>query len=801
MLKASAGQFFLQCIPAIIFWLSMGVLCAQQQLVSGVVRDTEGPLPSASVELLGASQRFFGLSDASGSFSIGPVPNGRYTLEIQASGKKLLQKQLELQGTSYGFFSLKLEEDPLQLQQVVVTATRSEVRRYDAPVMVQQISTKLLDGTQSVSLSEGLRFAPGLRVENNCSNCGFTQLRINGLDGAYSQILINSRPIFSSLASVYGLEMIPKNMIERIEVVKGGGSVLYGGNAVAGTVNIITREPVQNSSGIGWEHQLINGTASDHLLNAHASAVSKDQNRGITLYGVNRRRAALDLNEDGFSELARLRQNTWGLDAFWTPNTQTRIRMDLHHLNEFRRGGSQLNRKPHEASLAEQLEHSITGGGLSVEWTAPDQKQRVSAYTSAQFVERDSYYGSGGRIRLSGDSLTDADRRALNAYGASQGQTWVSGLQWAIDLHARWELIAGSEYLFDRVNDQMPGYERTILQRTHTFGQYTQLQFDPNDDWTLSFGGRWDHLRIENEQRLEGFEQNQEKRLNPFVPRASALYRFSENWRGRVSYAEGYRAPQVFNEDLHLELVGGAALFTWLGEGLRSERSRSVTASLNYTSSGSKNSSNAVIEYFHTDLQDPFIWSAQQELSSGIAWITKRNGGPAFVEGVNAEFQKALGQEWILQLGLTWQQARYHQEELIWQDDRPGGVLPDARTTELLRTPDFYGFWNLNWEVNDHWSHDLSGTIAGPMHVPHVIDPQTEQTVIKDSPSFAVVNWKSSYRMQIDKGWRLTAALGIKNLLDAYQSDLDRGAEKDAGYIYGPLLPQTFTFSLQIDRN
>ncbi len=87
------------------------------------------------------------------------------------------------------------------------------------------------------------------------------------------------------------------------------------------------------------------------------------------------------------------------------------------------------------------------------------------------------------------------------------------------------------------------------------------------------------------------------------------------------------------------------------------------------------------------------------------------------------------------------------------------------------------------------------------MHVPHVIDPQTEQTVIKDSPSFAVVNWKSSYRMQIDKGWRLTAALGIKNLLDAYQSDLDRGAEKDAGYIYGPLLPQTFTFSLQIDRN
>ena len=132
------------------------------------------------MKLLGRATRFFGLSDASGHFAVGPVPNGRYTLEVQASGKKLLQKQLELKGTNYGSFSLELEEDPLQLQQVVVTATRSE-GGYDAPVMVQQISSKLLDGTQSVSLSEGLRFSPGLRVEeNNCSNCGFTQLRING---------------------------------------------------------------------------------------------------------------------------------------------------------------------------------------------------------------------------------------------------------------------------------------------------------------------------------------------------------------------------------------------------------------------------------------------------------------------------------------------------------------------------------------------------------------------------------------------------------------------------------------------
>ena len=88
-----------------------------------------------------------------------------------------------------------------------------------------------------------LMFSPGLRVENDCNNCGFSQVRMNGLEGPYTQILINSRPIFSGLAGVYGLEHIPPSMIQRIEVVRGGGSALFGGNAIAGTINVITKDP------------------------------------------------------------------------------------------------------------------------------------------------------------------------------------------------------------------------------------------------------------------------------------------------------------------------------------------------------------------------------------------------------------------------------------------------------------------------------------------------------------------------------------------------------------------------------
>ena len=96
------------------------------------------------------------------------------------------------------------------------------------------LDAKIFDNTQSSFLSQALKFQPGVRVEDNCQNCGFSQVRINGLEGPYSQVLIDSRPVFSSLAGIYGLEQIPTNMIERVEVMRGGGSALFGSSAIAG---------------------------------------------------------------------------------------------------------------------------------------------------------------------------------------------------------------------------------------------------------------------------------------------------------------------------------------------------------------------------------------------------------------------------------------------------------------------------------------------------------------------------------------------------------------------------------------
>ena len=125
------------------------------------------------------------------------------------------------------------DHDTLHVDEITISANREQTLRREAPALINIVTPRTMTAANAVCLAQTLDFMPGLRVEDNCQNCGFTQVRINGLDGHYSQILIDSKPIFSSLNGVYGLEQIPAEMIGRIEVMRGGGSALFGASAVA----------------------------------------------------------------------------------------------------------------------------------------------------------------------------------------------------------------------------------------------------------------------------------------------------------------------------------------------------------------------------------------------------------------------------------------------------------------------------------------------------------------------------------------------------------------------------------------
>ncbi len=145
-------------------------------------------------------------TDATGHYRLVNMPEGTYTLRASGMGYKSTTQEVVIKANTTIEVNFRIEEDALSIEGVVVTADRNQTNRAESPVVITSISPKMLEATQSVTVAEGLNFTPGLRTETDCQNCGFTQLRMNGMEGPYTQILLNSRPVFSGLAGVYGLE-------------------------------------------------------------------------------------------------------------------------------------------------------------------------------------------------------------------------------------------------------------------------------------------------------------------------------------------------------------------------------------------------------------------------------------------------------------------------------------------------------------------------------------------------------------------------------------------------------------------
>lgn len=190
-------------------------------MISGhvLVKGSEENIPYATVLIVGSGQGT--VSNEEGQFEFKNLPAGKYTLRVSAVGYKTQEKAIEVNKDFTAVVHFQMEEESFMTDEVVVSANRNEVSRKAAPVVVNVMSAKLFEMVNSTDLAKTLNYQSGLRVENNCQNCGFPQVRINGLEGPYSQILINSRPVISALSGVYGLEQIPVNMIERVEVVRG----------------------------------------------------------------------------------------------------------------------------------------------------------------------------------------------------------------------------------------------------------------------------------------------------------------------------------------------------------------------------------------------------------------------------------------------------------------------------------------------------------------------------------------------------------------------------------------------------
>ncbi|MDW8205101.1 MAG: TonB-dependent receptor [Cytophagales bacterium] len=758
---------------------------AQAQFtIKGKIVEAEGePIPGATIQLV--EQAIGTVSDPAGNFTLRVNREGEHVVVVRAVGYHSITQQVHT-GQE---LTIRLTPDVLHLESVVVTGTRTERDRSTAPVVVNVSDQRIFNAAQAVSLSEGLRFQPGLRVENNCQNCGFTQLRMNGLGGPYTQILVDSRPIFSALNGVYGLEQIPVAMVERIEVVRGGGSALYGANAIAGTVNIITREPVEDYIEAGLNSGLIAGKVFEHTLHANGASISKDGNKGLSLFGSARTRNPLDLNGDGFSELTLQRNIAIGGKAFWKTNNRSKYTAEVHHIRERRRGGNLFDRAPHETDIAEQIIQNVYGGQVAYEGYSADFRTRYAVYASGQTTLRDSYYGGGG-------NSPDPEERAqaLLYYGNTADLTMVGGIQLTHNFGASDKgvtVTAGLETQHNKVNDRMPGYERQIVQRVNGAASYAQAEWKPFAKLTLLTGARFDIIDLKGNYDFGTGETAANDRVFAvFNPRMSILWQTGQFSRVRIGYARGFRPPQAFDEDLHIKTLGGTAQFIRINKQLRSETSDSFTASFDLTRSNPVRPFSLLAETFFTRLNNPFVLEFSGETTPGGAFISeKRNGTAAYTAGLNLEAMYAIGSRWQFQAGATLQQARYTQPEAVLGNEQTGEEIV---TDQLLRTPNMYGYGLITAKIFKTHQLNFTSVFTGPMTVANERTLQLVRT-----PAFTELNLKWTKQVKLARHSNLELSAGVQNLLNSFQRDLEVGAERDAGYIYGPIRPRTWFAALK----
>lgn len=715
-------------------------------------------LPYITIVLEGT--QLASLTDASGHFSLYNVPVGKYKMTASSVGYQT--QTLDVEVVAHKTVEVKFSLDPsmLQIDEVVVSGSRNESSRKESSGIVGVLSTKLFERTAAVNTAEVLNYQPGLRVEYNCSNCGVPQLRINGLEGQYSQILMDSRPIFSSLASVYGLEQLPAGMIERVEVIRGGGSALFGSSAIGGVVNIITKEPLRSSAMLSNQTSFNEKGGADVNTTFNASVVSNDFRSGAYIYGTVKNRDWYDRNDDGFSEVPMLKGATVGMRAYHRFGKYSKITADYHYINEFRRGGNHFDRQPHEADVTEQLKHDIHGGGLTYDFLSRDEHHHASVYASVQHIGRDSYFGAG---------------QDPNAFGRTKGLTATAGGQYTWTYLQDWylpsQLTGGLEYTYDYLNDAMLGYDRIIDQTSTCYGGYIQNEMK-NDKLGILLG-----VRVDKHNKIKKVIAS---------PRANIRYAPIDELAFRVSYASGYRAPQAYDEDLHVTAVGGEVTLISLDPNLRPEYSHSVSGSADFYKKFGRFEMNLLVEGFYTSLTDVFALREMGNDEAGNILMQRVNASGAYIAGLNVELKAGLQNKLVLDAGFTFQKSRY-KEDFVWSEDE--SITPHRR---MFRTPDTYGYAILTYNPIQRLSVSADLKYTGKMLVQHV-EPDWE----RETKAFWELGAKVGYNFRLSQSVNMELNVGVKNVLDQFQEDLDVGMNRDAGYIYGPVFPRTYFFGIK----
>jgi outer membrane receptor for ferrienterochelin and colicins len=663
---------------------------------------------------------------------------------------------------------------------VVVTGTRTPRTRRDTPIRTDVIGSALLSRTAPRNLGDAIDFLPGARAENNCQNCNTTEIQLLGLPGSYNQILLDGLPLVTGVAAVYGVEQVPAVLVERIEVVKGGGSALYGPGAVAGVVNVIPLRPERDGLRATLDLQLPGGEAA-FSSSIVGSKMLADGRGFVNAFAQAEESPAVDLNDDDYSELARRRLTTAGTRGEWQPGETTTIALDYQYTRERRRGGNRLDQPWFLSNITEAIDSTVHRGSVSVDQQLGEQTKMVGVFAFSD-LQRKAFYGGLGDIvadpaapGFDQDDFDAAVAVSRTQYSRTRdrfrfGEVRLESVQ------GRHALLGGIQYRWEGVRDLNTDVDDRVL-GTIVEDDFSTLGAFVQDEWTLNEG-----LRLVLGGRIDKSSELDDVIVSPRVglwasPTSSLVL--------RANYSTGYRAPEVFSEDVHIDVLGADPIRVRNADGLRQERADSYALGFDWRPAWSDGAFTLDGQAYLTRLSDTFFLGPIEQAPDGSLFRTRSNTGGSRVMGAEISTSYRLASSLRLLASGVYLDARYDDRQTVFEEEDEGIVLTTRR---YLKSPQWSGVGQIAWDATPNLD-----VFAGLRYIGSMDVLNNRAGEIRRVDDFLVADLTATrhFALNADGSREVDLTLGVKNATNVRQRDLEVGASRDSTYVYGPRLPRT----------
>ncbi len=805
--------------------LLLSLFCALISMAQGTdamlfgdvkAKETGEHLPHATITVKGTTLKT--KCDASGHFKMTDLPVGKQIVVANLEGYQEQEIEVEMvsgKGTAVYF---KLDKDALELSQVVVTGTRTEHFVKNVPIRTEVLTSQALKSKNALNLYDALEGVPGIRVEQQCQFCNFSMVRMQGLGAEHTQVLLDGEPVYSGLAGVYGLQQMGTNDIDRLEVVKGAGSALYGSSAVAGAINIISKEPTFEPS-VNADIQYGN---FGHKSYKGAGSI-RYRNIGLLVTAQRTEEDAVDATQDGLTRnevkhkdqisdrVYSLMNNVGASIYVYGPFAKNdKLVLRAKAMDELRYGGNMKDNlflNPFSAGtenirtnrISTDMAYTLPLGSHSELNLAMAYVHHKRNATNDTFL---SNYREATKDATHPDGI-DPDIELMRPYIAKEN-TFTPSLTLTQNC-GNHTLLAGVQGYFTRLNETglyiisaeeeranpYFGIPYTSIGKKHAneFGIFVQDEWNILPNLTVVPG-----LRLDTHSSGEEYATSQKVSDHAFPqthfsktsfnPRLAIKYSVSPSFVLRANIGTGFRAPYGFSEDLHL--CSGSPR-VWKSSSLKGERSISYNLSADYYARNVQLSANI----FRTDLKDKIQFApASDEVKKFGYTYQWENVDDAYVQGIE------LGVKWNpfrdFKAGVNWtiNQGKFKHERAEWSDpesdeckEAPQRLAYAKDSKYISRFPAMTGDLNLEYTPGT-WSFALTGSLQGKMYIDYNSEDAPKTSKIKKTDTFTLWNLRVAKRFG-----SFSIYGGGKNIF-SYLQDEKHG--DDAAFMYAPVYGATW---------